>query len=315
MLIDLVRSSLTAYDIGHLVSSFGSAINQRLLMLGEEMLGAPPVPYAWVVAGSMAREEQTAHSDQDNGMILSDEYRPEEHAEYFEQLAKFVSDGLNRCGYVYCPGNVMATNPEWRVTQSGWRELFDRWVMQPEKKSLMYVSIFFDLRCIYGEQSLLDDILEEVLQKTPGNQRFLTNMAENALQHRPPIGLFRHFVLESGGAEEKALNLKRRGVIPVTDLARVYSLSSGINVLNTVDRLQAAGEAGELSKQGMADLLDAYEFIGSVRLEHQCLQIERGEEADNFVPPELLSSLERRHLKDAFEVVTTMQSALKQRYL
>ncbi len=314
MLIDLVRSSLTAYDIGHLISSFSSAINQRLLMLAEEEFGEPPVPYAWVVAGSMARGEQTAHSDQDNAMILSDDYQPDIHATYFASLAKYVSDGLARCGYVYCPGDVMATNPKWRVTQSEWRAYFDQWVMAPEKKSLMYVSIFFDLRCIYGEEKLLKSIIKKVLKKTQGNQRFLTNLADNALDRRPPIGLFRNFVLEAGGAEEKALNLKKRGVIPVTDLARVYALSSGIKDLHTEDRLRAAKAKGELSKRGTADLIDAYEFIGSVRLQHQCLQIERGEAADNFVPPELLSNLERRHLKDAFEVVSTMQKALKQRY-
>ncbi len=314
VLVGLVRSNMTAYDIGHLISSVGKAATQRLLVMAEEKLGPPPVPYCWVAAGSLARAEQTAHSDQDNGLILSDDYQPERDGEYFKALADFVCDGLNECGYIYCPGDVMASNDQWRQPWSVWWGYFKNWIKEPEKKSLMYASIFFDLYSIYGDDSLLDSLRKKVLKKTQGNQLFLALLAGNALQFQPPLGLFRQFVLEKSGEEEKALNLKKRGVVPVTDLARVYALSAGDPSLHTEDRLKAAGENGEISQSGMADLIDAYEFIGRVRLEHQCQQIESGETADNHLPPEQLSSFQRHHLKDAFDVVRTMQKALKHRY-
>jgi CBS domain-containing protein len=149
-LVNMVRSHLPAYDIGHAISSIGQAITRRLIQLAEEQFGPPPVPYAFVVAGSMARQEQTAHSDQDNGMILSDDYDPALHEEYFINIAKFVSDGLDACGYIYCPGNIMATNPKWRQPLSVWRGYFDEWINRPEPKALLYSSIFFDLRSLYG---------------------------------------------------------------------------------------------------------------------------------------------------------------------
>jgi len=313
-LVSLVRNSLTAYDIAHAISAIGEAITQRLLTFAEQALGKPPIPYAWIVAGSLARNEQTIHSDQDNALILSDDFIEEEHDEYFKRLSKSVSDGLNACGYIYCPGDVMATNKKWRQPLSVWRGYFDTWIHRPEQKALMYSSIFFDLRCVYGEKSLLENLRQEVLQKSKGNTIFLAYMAANALQFHPPLGLFKRFVLEKGGTEEKALNMKKRGVIPITDLARVFALAAGVDALNTQDRLEAACNAGECSQSGKADLLDAYEFISTVRLEHQAAQIERGEDADNFVPPELLSSLERRHLKDAFEVVRILQDAMETRY-
>jgi CBS domain-containing protein len=46
-----------------------------------------------------------------------------------------------------------------------------------------------------------------------------------------------------------------------------------------------------------------------VRLEHQARMIREGRKPDNFLPPGELSELERNHLKDAFVVVKTMQSA------
>ncbi|MBG7602354.1 MAG: cyclic nucleotide-binding/CBS domain-containing protein, partial [Gammaproteobacteria bacterium] len=140
---------------------------------------------------------------------------------------------------------------------------------------------------------------------------FLAYMTANALHFHPPLGIFKQFVLEKGGAEKKALNMKKRGIVPITDLARVYALSAGVNALNTQDRLEAASKAGVLSRSGMADLRDALEFIASVRLQHQSQQIRAGQTPDNFVPPEQLSSLERRHLKDAFDVVNTIQTSIE----
>ncbi|MEZ5476466.1 MAG: DUF294 nucleotidyltransferase-like domain-containing protein [Thiolinea sp.] len=314
-LVSMVRSSLPAYDIGHAISSIGQAITRRLIALAEERFGKPPIPYAFIVAGSMARREQTAHSDQDNGMILSDEYDEATHGEYFQNIAKFVSDGLDACGYIYCPGNIMATNPKWRQPVSVWRQYFVDWIERPEPKALLYSSIFFDLRSLYGEDSLLNELRREILQKTQKGSLFQAFMAANALNYQPPLGIFKGFVLEKNGENGKALDMKKRGVVPVIDLARVYALSMGIEVLNTCERLDEIGKAtGGLSAESIADLKDAFEFISTTRLEHQALQIEAGKAPDNYVPPEQLSALERRHLKDAFEVVSDVQNSMAHNY-
>jgi CBS domain-containing protein len=310
----LVENSLTADDIAHTISSIGEAITLRLLKMAEAKLGEPPVPYAWISAGSMARDEQTAHSDQDNAIILSDDFKAGEHDAYFLKLATFVSDGLNACGYVYCPGDVMATNPKWRQPLAVWQGYFETWINQPEPRALMYASIFFDLESLYGEHSLLATLRAEILQKTLNNTIFLAFMAGNALQYQPPLGFFRNLVLEKGGEHGNTLNMKKRGVTPIIDLARVYALEAGLEQINTRDRLEAACEAGVLSRSGMMDLKDAYEFIGTVRLQHQARQVAEGKEPDNYVSPEQMSSLERRHLKDAFAVVSTLQAAMEQRY-
>ncbi|MGV6817994.1 MAG: putative nucleotidyltransferase substrate binding domain-containing protein [Thiotrichales bacterium] len=313
-LVDLVNNSFSAYDIGHAISSIGEALTVRLLKMAEDNLGPPPIPYAWIVAGSLSRSEQTAHSDQDNALFLDDAFEEQSHGGYFRALADFVSTGLNDCGYVYCPGNVMATNERWRQPVSVWKRYFREWIAAPDPKALMYTSIFFDLRCVHGNGRLLSEVQKSYLPDAPKNTIFLAHMASNALQYHPPLGLFRKFVLERGGAEEKALNLKNRGVVPVTDLARVYALACGSSALGTQDRLEAAADAGELSTNGMADLRDAFEFISTVRLQHQAGQISAGQEPDNFVSPEQLSTLERRHLKDAFEVVRTLQDAMKSKF-
>lgn len=312
-LVSMVKS-LTSYHVSHAISSIGQAITRRLLQLAEQELGAPPIPYAFLVAGSLARFEQTAYSDQDNGLILADDYQDAEHGEYFRKLADFVCDGLDACGYEYCKGGIMASNPQWRQPLSVWRNYFAKWIETPDPQALLYSTIFFDLRCLYGEAALFDDLHNSILRRTQKSSLFLTHMAANALNFRPPLGFFKGFVLEKQANGEKTLDMKKRGVVPVTDVARVHTLAAGLPVTNTRERLQAIGEAKVIGADVLANILDAFEFISLTRLRHQARQIEAGQTANNQVAPDELSEFEQRHLKNAFEVVTHFQDSIAQRY-
>lgn len=312
--IHLANSGATADHIGEAITAVTDAISIRLLELAEAKLGTPPVAYLWMAGGSHARREQTSHSDQDNALMMADDLTPADEP-YFEALARFVNEGLNACGYYYCPGEVMASNPQWRQPLKTWRKYFKGWIDKPEPKALMLSSVFFDLRAIHGTFDLLDDELRPyVLKRAHGNKIFLAYMAANALNRRPPIGFFRNFVLISGGDHDGTFDAKIRGIVPIVDLARVAALSARIEEVNTVERLERAAETKALSKPGTADLIVALEFIATLRIRHQVDQLKRGKKPDNFISPDEISALERSHLKDAFALIDTMQQFLAQRY-
>ncbi len=309
----LANSSASALHIGDAISSITDAITVRLIEMAEADLGPAPVPYVWMCGGSQARREQTSHSDQDNALLISDEMQPE-HATYFEQLARRVTDGLNACNFVYCPGDAMASNTQWRQTLSVWRKYFNTWINKPDPMALMLSSIFFDLRPVHGEKELFYELQSEILDKTRGNGIFTAYMASNALQHRPPLGFFRNFVLIHDGEHDDTFDIKHRGIVPITDIARVFALSQGLKPVNTTERLQAARETPILSSEMGENLIDALEFIASMRINHQAEQIRKGKPADNYLSPDELSDLERRHLKDAFKVIQDMQETFNSRY-
>lgn len=310
----LVEAGATAYSVGHIVTSITDAVTIRLLQLAERELGAPPVPYVWVAAGSQARMEQTAKSDQDNCMIIDDAFDPAVHAAYFKALATFVCDGLDACGYVYCPGEMMAMTDSWRLPLRDWRTLFARWIDQPEPKALMYTSVFFDLRAIAGQASLLEDLRGEILAKAQKNGIFLSHLVKNAMQHRPPIGLFGQLKTERGADGRKTVDLKHKGLVTIVDLARVYALATGAEAVNTHDRLEAVANHGAVSGRSAHDLRDALEFIADARLQHQAKQIGNGQKPDNLLPLRELSAFDREHLRHAFRMVGKLQDVLANRY-
>jgi CBS domain-containing protein len=314
LVFHMVDQGTSADAIGHVVSTLTDAVTERLIRLAEEKLGPAPIPYLWLAAGSQGRQEQTALSDQDNCMILHDSYDPAVHGDYFREFTRFVCGGLDACGYVYCPGEMMAQTDEWRQPLSVWKRYFRRWIEEPEPKALMLCSVFFDLRPLHGDEKLWDELGGMILELTRKNRIFLAYMAGNALSHEPPLGFFRNLVLIRGGDHDQTLDLKHNGVVPIVDLARVHALSAGIGAVNTLQRLDEAMEGKALSHEGAMDLRDALEFIGMVRLRHQARQAADGRKIDNHLSPDELSSMERSHLKNAFAVVKTMQASLANTY-
>ncbi|NBB93325.1 MAG: CBS domain-containing protein [Gammaproteobacteria bacterium] len=312
--IRMVNEDANSHMIGSAMATIGRSFKQRLLELGEEKLGPPPVPYCFLALGSMARDEQFVYTDQDNAMILDDAFDRKAHDEYFRELAQFVSDGLHRAGYVYCSGDIMATNKQWRQPLSAWKRQFTEWIREPNARRLLHSSIFFDLDGVAGVTSMADELKSLIAREASGQQAFLGCLAINANNRTPPLGFFRDFVLEQGGRHENSINLKRRGTAPLVDVIRVHALAAGSQSQNSFRRLEDTVAAGFLTASMAADLRDALEFISMVRARHQARDAERGGDANNNIDPETLSAFERRSLKDAFKVLANAQKFIRFRY-
>ncbi|CAM2948286.1 DUF294 nucleotidyltransferase-like domain-containing protein [Moritella viscosa] len=312
--VRMVNEDANSHMIGSAMSEIGRSFKQRLLELAEEELGQPPVPYCFLALGSMARDEQLIVTDQDNGIILDNSYDNEKHCAYFEKLSKFVCDGLAACGYTYCTGDIMATNPEFRKTQAEWEDCFADWIDNPNPQALLNCSIFFDLTGVYGRVKWAEQLNAFILRRAKKNNRFLACLARNALNRTPPLGFFKNFVMEKDGRHNNSINLKRRGTAPLADLIRVHGLAIGSQSQNSFERLEDIIEAGILPASKGQDLQHAMELISLVRLRHQALDVESEIEPDNNIEPENMSEFERRNLKDAFLVLSNAQNFLKYRY-
>jgi len=312
--VRLVNEDANSHMIGSAIAAVGRSFKQRLLELGHEKFGPPPVPYCFLALGSMARDEQIMYSDQDNAMVLHDDFDAKQHGEYFKDLSNFVCDGLAEVGYRYCKGDFMASNKRWRKPLQAWKDEFEKWIQQPRPEALLHGSVFFDLDGVAGETRMADELKAFVADQAGQSPRFLACLARNAQNRTPPLGFFKDFVLEKSGRYQQTINLKRRGTAPLVDVIRVHALASASRAQNSFRRLDDVVAAGFLTTGMAADLRDAMEFISIIRIRHQAAAIEAGRSPDNNIDPENLPSLERRSLKDAFTVLSNAQKFIKFRY-
>jgi CBS domain-containing protein len=311
LLMQLVGGNNAHEVVTRLITDIADTVTRRLLAIAEAELGPPPVPYLWLACGSQGRQEQTGVSDQDNCLMIDDRMTPAD-LPYFQALARIVSDGLNACGYVYCPGDMMATNPQWCQPMRVWRDYFRKWVSTPDPMAQMLASVMFDLRPIGGKASLFKVLQHETLEMASKNSIFVAHMISNSLKHTPPLGLLRGFATIRSGDHKNHIDMKHNGVVPVVDLGRIYALIGQLEPANTRARLEAAEAAGVISQSGARDLIEAYDLIAQTRLENQARLVRSGRKPDNFLAPSDMSDFERSHLRDAFVVVRTMQSAVGQ---
>jgi CBS domain-containing protein len=295
----LAGGGLEASRIGRIVASVNAALVGRLLRLGEEELGAPPCPYAWIVFGSEGRMEQTLPTDQDNALVYRDATAAA--AAYFEKLAARTVHALLALGYPPCPGGFMATR--WCRPLPAWEELFAAWIRTPEPNALLDAASFFDFRVAHGDLSLAP--LEAIVESAQRAPLFLRLLAQNSMQFKPPLGFFNRLHEGSEG-----IDLKGGGIMPIVGMARVRALAAGVAERSTLDRLVAAASRGALRAEAAETLAEAFRFLVRMRLETQLAARRAGRPVGNRVELASLSALERRHLKDAFLCVRELQDEL-----
>ncbi len=309
----LVQQGAKAGNITRMIAVLNDQIISRLLELMLRELGPPPVRFSLLLMGSEGRREQTFATDQDNALIFENcevDFLERAAEIFFSAFTERMVGHLIQCGFPRCPGNMMASNPDWRGGPDAWKNRVRSWVVTPEPQRVLSSAVFFDFRGAFGQTELAADLRRYVMELCAGQDLFLRHLAANCLNARPPLTLFRNFVVEKDGAHKNTLDIKLRGLLPFMDFARVLALKHGITETGTLGRLEALHQDGHLSRDLYHEAREAFEFLLQVRLMHQLEQMEQGLPPDNRIDPGTLSSLEKRTLREAFGVTSALHAVL-----
>ncbi|MBU1417656.1 MAG: CBS domain-containing protein [Proteobacteria bacterium] len=313
----LITEGAKAGNITQMIAILNDHILERMLILLEKQMGPPPLSYCWLLMGSEGRREQTFKTDQDNAILYADPKNDEERVAaeiYFKEFADKAINHLVNCGYPLCPGEIMATNPKWCQPLSAWKDCFTTWINAPDPAELLHATIFFDFRSGYGDSSLARELRNHLNKEAQKKDIFLFHLARQCVSIRIPLSFFKNFMVERDGEHKNQLDIKRQGLTPFVNFARVLALKHGISETNTLARFKALLDGEYINPELWSSANEAYELQMQQRLIHQLRQIEEGTLPDNHVDPEHLSDLERRMLKDAFAVIERLYSVLDKMY-
>jgi CBS domain-containing protein len=304
---NLLAQGVAAEQLIELIASLNDRLCSRVLEIESTRHDLAGLRICWIALGSEGRHEQTFSTDQDNAIVFdSGTLPPEEARRRLLPFATAVNATLAECGFPLCKGNIMAGNPEWCLSVGEWRGIFDNWVRNPLPQALLNSNIFYDFRPVWGAADLAIALREWLAAQLEGNQRFLRAMAANAMEARPPLGMFTDFVLSGRGSERHTIDLKAEGTRPFVDAARILSLASGATQTNTAARLRAAGARLKTPPEEIDAMIEAFHFVQLLRLRHQ----QHGVPSDanpNRIDPDSLNELDRRILKEAFRQARKLQ--------
>jgi CBS domain-containing protein len=324
LLIGLDRQGVRPSDLISINTELNDRLMRRAISLVEEELTEEypqekvDLPWVWLSLGSEGRGEMGLVTDQDNALLYADpadEDEAERAERWFKRFAERTNEALASCGFALCKGDIMARNPNWRQPLSQWKETFRAWIISPEQQQLMQASTFFDLRGLYGDLSLVDELKSSIRESLANERSFLPFLAREALSNRPPLSFFRRFVVERSGEYRHTFNVKRRGLRPLVDVARILSIQLGyLETANTVSRIQNAGANIPHLSKSMEDALDAYHYLSELRMSQHLSAIKSGETPTNQINPSHLTNTQQSMLKVVFSTVQETQDAVARRY-
>ncbi len=289
----------------------------RVIELALAERGDPGVPFSWLCFGSEGRQEQTLHTDQDNGILFeaADSIEADAIRARLLPLAQYINQCLAQCGFTLCKGNVMAGNPELCLSRIEWARRFASFVREASPENLLGSSIYFDLRVVWGDEQGCEQLRQGLLEQVADNRIFQRMMADNALRQRPPVGRLREFVLTRQGNDKAAtLDLKVQGLTPFVDGARLLALANGIGACNTLERLRQLVAKGVIESLDGAAYEEAYHFIQQTRMQQHQRQTRDNLPYSNRLDPDSLNHLDRRILRESLRQAQRLQSSLALRY-
>ncbi|MCX7696932.1 MAG: cache domain-containing protein [Bacteroidales bacterium] len=298
-IIKIILNSDDCLPIFSILSELHDLIVQKIISEAIKELGTPPCRFSFVVLGSEARREQTLATDQDNAIIYEDTSTSNETHSYFIKFGEFITKVLDDLGYKFCKGNNTAANPKWTQPISVWKSYFFEWINKGNPKDLLDINIFFDLRTIYGNESLRKQLINHIQQTTLSNKAYLSLLAQNISQTKIFI----------------SNNVKIKEFISlIVNAIRIYSLANNIGETSTINRLNILKHKGIITPDLHYNLVESFKFLNLLRLKHQAKQLLQKTSPNNTIEYTSLNDFDITRLKFSIHIIHLLQNKISNDY-
>jgi CBS domain-containing protein len=285
------------FDLTKMISSVNDAIVVKVIEFLKDKY--PDGEFVWLNMGSSGRKEEAIATDQDNALI----YRGDRPLD----LAKAVCNSLDAIGIPKCLGNYMAGNEMWNQNTLAWTDYFRNWFTDPVPIHVRYLSVFMDMRPLYGDTSIYKEVINSI-----GNvvtEESIRSLASDAVDTEIPLGLFGIRGLRKG------LDIKMYGIYPIVNGVRALALQGGFfELTNTRERMSTLSREGIIDEEMFHDLQESYGFLQDLRLRHHARSILRGSSIDNLINTREISRLDLLILKESLKVVASFRKFLMKKF-
>jgi len=108
--------------------------------------------------------------------------------------------------------------------------------------------------------------------------------------------------------------VKKAGIFPIVHGVRSLALRERVQATGTSQRLDALVAAGRLLARFAGDLADSLQFLMGLKLKAGLAELDAAGAVSGGVRTELLSSLERDLMNDAFAVVKRFKAMIRNQF-
>lgn len=276
---------------------------------GQQTQGITPSDFCFYNMGSAARGEQLIMTDQDNGMLVSDDYGGS--MSDMLTFARLVTTHLSAIGYEPCPADMMASDERWCRRYSDMVSEVQGWLLEPTPDAVLLSATFFDWSYVYGQQGLHDDLCKDILATLVAQDQYIRFLAKQAIANPPPLSFFRRFIIEKDGEHRDLFDIKLRAISPLCDAARVLALDEGyLDQTATLDRFDYLAQVDPANAALYSDATEAYLEVLATRLRFAIANSDSG----RYINPDDLDKLDRIHVRRAFDPARRLLDRISRQY-
>jgi PAS domain S-box-containing protein len=311
----LLESGARIKNITYMISTVTDAITRRLIGFAIEEMGEPPARFALMALGSEGRREQTLVTDQDNAIIFEDlpNEKLSEVSRYFLYFGKKINLWLDRIGYQYCKGEVMAGNPQWCQPVSRWENYFTDWITRKSDTGILGAAVFFDFRIVYGEEQFGRELRQYINRTVSGKDALFTALAREIASYEIPVNIFRSNGTEAAVSQPETFNVKN-ALSPLTGFIRIYALHNRISESNSLQRLEKLMRLNIIPANECQEIENMLGRLMEIRFRSQVNAILANRSPDNMVAQDELTPIEQTMVQKSFSEIKRYQGMITETF-
>ncbi|NMO01727.1 hypothetical protein HH308_10925 [Gordonia sp. TBRC 11910] len=304
MLADILERGLTADRVIAVNSAIVDSIVRRALTLVfDAHSDLTTDAFTWLSLGSNGRREAVPSSDVDAAVTFDDAYA-DDIPRYREVFGE-VGEVLTQCGISVDAHRAFPMHEGFSRTHSQWREAATGWLARPqENQGTVMAPLLVDARPIFGDPGLPEPA--RVFADFNRHPATMEMLLYESLARRAKISTMRDKLAGRG----ENFDVKARGLAPIINIARWSALGVGSTELQTTDRLRAAAGSRLLPQRDATRLIEAFETLQFLRLEHQLRQVEAGRTPDDILDLDEMSTIDQSVVDGTVREIAAIQKRM-----
>jgi len=269
---------------------------------GEAFDGAATLSCCWLLFGRAGRGELIESLQPEIGVVHADPPpgREAEVARYFEAIARSISNQWTDCGVAQPRASADERNILRFRSLSQWKQFFRDMIANPIEADMYATRRFLDYRVLHGDAALERALSAGIMEDLKASRAFIPILANDTMEHLPPMTFFQGLVVELDGAQTQTLDLEITALRPIIDAARVFCLAAGdLDAKSTLERLDVAATMTPDAANVFHEAAGAFRVASCYAATATMNNPSRGP----LIDPSELTKYDQRLLKTAFQSI------------
>lgn len=309
----LINNGVDAKHIVRIITNINDRFVEKIFNLNPNVNWNFYKKISCISFGSSGRVEQTLKRDWNAAIVYDDPETEEENKKrkkFSNNCIETQQETFSQYGFSEIELEPFGEGIPIYGSVSEWEERIDECFKSGKKDVLISICKFLDMRLMHGNNGPITRLKKRIHKMVRNNRSHMKKLIEMATGEKAPLGFFKDRVVNRNGELVDFLDLRKDGIHPIVDCIRLLSIYNNIDEVSTIARLYTLTKSNNILPLDLGnDISYAFEFLLNLRIRDQIRKKELGLEINSILAPEILTPLEKKSLKEIFQIIARLQIA------